>query len=54
MNQPVWCEKHPGPAHQLVTECMWPHFADYPGTVISSVPSMTAVETLDPREAVWL
>lgn len=43
----VLCGVHPG-AHQMSDECDYPHYIA-PG---GDLPSMTAVETLDPREAV--
>lgn len=62
----VWCENpnHPGgkrsertskrTAHHLTPECMDPcysgHYSDR-SSVQATHPSMTTVETLDPREA---
>jgi hypothetical protein len=53
MTDLVYCEKHnplgTAPvAHVERPDCVWPHFAGSR----SSEPSMSAVETLDPREAV--
>ena len=44
----VLCEKHGLIPHAMADSCVWPHFAQPSG----NLPSMTAVETLDPREAV--
>ncbi|WP_166785658.1 MULTISPECIES: hypothetical protein [Cryobacterium] len=45
----VWCENaaHVN-VHPLVDECIWPHEVAPSG----AAPSMTAAETLDPRQAV--
>lgn len=58
--QKVWCEKHNpkgtpltvATSHYATDECVYPCFADR--TDDDRIPSMTAVETLNPLEAVWL
>jgi hypothetical protein len=49
MAELVWCEKHKG-KHMESAECVWPCFVG----VDAGYPSMSAVETLDPREAVYV
>jgi len=41
-------EEHGKVAHVESSDCLWPHEVVVP----DFVPSMSAVETLDPREAV--
>ena len=59
----VWCEFHTprgrrvtdADAHAETDECVWPMLSGIYATgerVIAAGPSMTAAETLDPREAV--
>jgi hypothetical protein len=47
----VRCEYHDnyGPSHEETPECVWPM---YVLPTDGQLPSMTAVETLDPRDAV--
>lgn len=44
----VRCETHGATPHRMVDECKYPHEAGHDGPE----PSMTATETLDPREAI--
>lgn len=44
----VMCETHGATPHPESDSCMWPHLVAPSGPL----PSMTAAETLDPREAI--
>lgn len=48
MSEKVFCERHGNIAHDENSECVWPCYVAPPGVL----RSMTAAETLDPREAI--
>jgi hypothetical protein len=48
MSELVMCTTHGVTPHPESVDCLWPHLVAPEG----SLPSMTAAETLDPREAI--